>query len=383
MPADEIDVRAAAPPPGTGPQPAARWPAPRRRPATYPGLVPPHPYLLVGADVHPLVVRWSPSGALAVELPDGTPVDDVLRRHGAAPLAERVPAVAYGANRGPDSLALKFAHHGRGSGHPVPDFVLDDADRSRPPTPGRGPEPPVPVVPVLVGAVEDVDAVGAAMASQGYVYADIVDSPGTTLEVRIPLLDVHQLAAIHDSEALGRAYDCIWLPEVTIAPTAPGPAGGGPTLGAMAYLGRRAVFRVPDRGDHGGDDAGQLLAFAAVAAKGRRFPALTQVELVGRIVATTGVAPDLAPRLGLDRSAAPADVAAELIRLVNGQWWYSFHTGDRPAAATEDAQRIVAEAIAASSFARPPSSPLARHRLTADHAYHPPPSAFLGHRLPR
>lgn len=379
MAANEIDVRS-----------AGRWPAPRRRPATYPGLVPPHPYLLVGAEVHPLAVGWSPSGVLVVELPDGTPVDDVLRRHGAAPLAERVPAVAYGANRGPDSLALKFAHHGRGSGgHPVPDFVLDHADPARPPAPGRGPEPPVPVVPVLVGAVEGVDAVGAALASQGYVYADIVDSPGTTLEVRVPLLDVHQLAAIHDSEALGRAYDCIWLPEVTIAPTTPGPAGGdggGPSIGAMAYLGRRPVFRVPDHGDdgdHGGDDAGQLLAFAAVAAKGRRFPALTQLDLVARIVATTGIAPDLAPPLGLDRSTPPADVAAELVRLVNGQWWYSFHTGDRPAAASVDAQRIVAGAIAASSLARPPSSPLARHRLAADDAYHPPPSAFLGHRLPR
>jgi hypothetical protein len=228
--------------------------------------------------------------------------------------------------------------------------------------------PPSPVVPVLVVTLADVDAVGAGLTSQGFVYADIVDSPGTRLEALLPLLDHHQLAAIHDSEAVGGAYDCAWLPDVELAGT-----GAGATVGAMAYVGRPPVFRDP------GTD--QPLAFAAVPADGRRYPALDQLALLARVVDATGTGPALARLLGVDPGSRPEVLAVELVRLVNGQWWYRHHSGDRPSSASIEARRLLTAAMAASPWPRPPSSPLTRTVLTSPEAYAPPPSLHLGAQL--
>ncbi|HEY8544420.1 MAG TPA: hypothetical protein VIL36_05205, partial [Acidimicrobiales bacterium] len=302
-------------------RPASDWPAPRRHPASYPGAAPTFPYLLVGDRVRPLAVR-ADGGRVHVTTADGTPVDALLRDLGVAPLADRVPSVAYGANRSPDSLALKFEHHGAGGAPPV--------------------------VPVLAVRLAGVDAVGAGISGQGFVYADVVDSPGTRLSALLPLLDHRQLVAVHDSEGLGSAYDCAWLPDVELVASAAAATtdagatgsatdsdGGGDTvatLGAMAYVGRQPAFRDPD--------AEQPLAFATVPAVGRRFPALHQVDLLARVIAATGIGGGLARRLGHadghpgagEGEPPAATLAAELIGLLNGQWWYHHHTGEPPLA---------------------------------------------------
>lgn len=200
-------------------RPATSWPAPRIAPATYPGSAPDHPYLLLGDRVVPLDVRLR-GDVLRVTLADGTPVDDVLRRVGVAPLAERVPMVAYGANRSPHSLALKFAQH-----------------------PGAAEA----AVPVLAGTVGDVDVVGAALSSQGFFYADLAESPGTRVSVLLTLLDAVQLVAIHDSEQIGRIYDCAWLPGFALtgsgsadAGTAGAGTGADTSVGACTSVGAGA-----------------------------------------------------------------------------------------------------------------------------------------------
>jgi len=332
-------------------RPSAFFAAPRRRPTTYPGTAPDYPYLLADGLVQPLRVERV-AGSVRVTLADGTPVDDVLRRHGVAPLAGRIPSVAYGANRGPESLALKFDHHGSAEAPPI-----------------------APVVPVLAVTVSDVDAVGGGITKQGFVYADIVDSPGTRLSVLLPLFDRRQLAAVHDSEGVGKGYDCAWLTGIDLTARGGGSAG---TLAAMAYVRPAPVFRDPR------DD--QPLAFAAVAAEGRRFPALAQVAMLARVVEATGIAARLAPLLGRrpDAEDLPAEAVAEdLIRLLNGQWWYRRHNRpDDGLVAAARAFTIVNDAMAGSPWPRPPDSPLTRDVLPRDEAYDPPPARQLGHLLP-
>jgi hypothetical protein len=291
--------------PGTG-TPATDWPAPRQVPTSYPGTAPDHPYLLVGDEVVPLDVSGDAAG-LRVALADGTPVDRVLAGLGAAPLAERVPVLAYGANRSPHTLALKMAHHGRRDGPPV-------------------------AVPVLAGTLTGLDVVAAGLSSQGFIYADVVPSPGTRVTVLLTLLDPDQAAAVHDSEGVGRGmYDCALIDGFDVA------GAPGLTLEVVAYAGCRPVFVSPE--------AGSPLAFAAIAAEGRRFAADDQVGITAHVLRSTGVAAELAALVGSE-SDDPREAARDLARLLSGQWWYTHNTQDQPLAVARRVERLVAEALA-------------------------------------
>jgi hypothetical protein len=291
---------------GVAARPATDWPAPRQVPTSYPGPAPDHHYLLVDGRVVPLRVEWT-GGRLTVTLDDGTPVDDVLAGAGLPTLAERVPVVAYGSNRSPHTLALKFAHHG----YDAPSDTV--------------------AVPVLAGSLAGLDVVAAGLSSQGFVYADVIPSPGTEISVLLTLLDVGQAAAVHDSEGLGRGlYDCAGLKGFTVA-------GTTGQLDVLAYAGHQPVFVSPR--------TGTPLAFSAIAATGRRFPAYDQVELMAHVLDTTGVLPPVADLVGLGADAPPADVARELARLLSGQWWYAHNTGDAPMAGAVRAEELVWEAL--------------------------------------
>jgi hypothetical protein len=355
---------------------ATDWPAPRLVPTTYPGAAPDHHYLLVDDRVVPLVVE-SVGDRLSLALADGTAVDDVLARAGLAPLADRVPMLAYGANRVPHTLAVKFAHHGY-----------------------RNPEGTV-AVPVLAGSVAGLDVVAAGLSSQGFVYADLAPSPGTRVSAMLTLLDRDQAAAVHESEGVGRAvYDCAWLPGFTVA-------GTSRELDVLAYAGCQPVFVSPA--------TGSPLAFSAIAATGRRLVAYPQVELLAHVLATTGLVGAVADLVGLplgdagepgeadetggtgpagqpgepDRSGGtrpagqpgkPVAVALELVRLLSGQWWYVHNTGDVPMAVAARAFGLVAEAFARHRAERSTSERLAARGavLAADVVHAAGPELRLG-----
>jgi hypothetical protein len=287
----------------------------------------------------------APGGALRVRLPDGTDVDDLLRRHGLAPLAERVPVVAYGANRSPASLALKLRHHGYddGTGAPV-------------------------AVPVLAGTLAGFDVVAAAYTGQGYVYADIAPSPGTSARIMVTLLDPGQAAAVHDSEGVrtaGAGYDCAWVPGLTVA---------GVGLRALAYAGCLPVFVSPR--------TGSPLAFAAIGAGGRRFEAFDQVDLVAEILTTTGILEEVADLVGAP--GAPPDaraVAVDLARTLNGQWWYAHHNPGVPRLPRADAAQAVVNRAIRAHAPGPTTSERLRpdgRVLDADTAYEAGPGLRLG-----
>jgi hypothetical protein len=296
--------------PGAG-RPATDWPAPRQVPTSYPGTAPDHHYLLVDGRVVALEVGRS-GGRLAVALADGTPVDEVLVGLGLPTLADRVPVLAYGSNRSPHTLALKFAHH-------------DYASRGG----GAGSV----AVPVLAGTLTGLDVVAGCLSRQGYVNADLTPSPGTEISVMLTLLDPAQAAAVHDSEGVGRGrYDCALVPGFTVA------AGGEDrTLDVLAYAGRHPVFVSPE--------TGTPLAYSAIAARGRRFAAYDQVDLLAHVLSTTGAAGPVAEVLGLGADGPPDQLAHELVRLLSGQWWYAHNTGDGRTAAAVRAEQLVSEAL--------------------------------------
>ena len=323
--------RAWALPPGA--RPATDWPAPREQPVVYPGPAPDHPYLLVDDHVVALSVGVGAGGELAVTLGGvggsggdgiaGEGLDGVLERVGATPLAQRVPVLAYGANRGPRSLALKFAQSDRGAL-----------------AAGGG----AAVVPVLAAAVDDHDVVASGISLQGFVRGDLAASPGTRVRVMVALFDTDQLAAIHDSEGVGTGrYDVVEWPGVEVA-------GTGRRLDVLAYACCHPPFVSPE--------VGTPLALATIEADGRRFPALDQADLLAHVLRSTGLAGpagELAGVPGADERA----VARALARLWGDQWWHEHRTGERPFGPAEQAMALVRAAMAAHGLARSSAARLA------------------------
>lgn len=287
------------PPPDRSP--VSAWVAARTHPHTYPGEHPPRAFVVVDDEVVLL------DDDLAV---NGVPVDQVLADRGLPSLALRTPVLAYGSNRNPATLALKLRHHGYR-------------------TPGRGV-----VVPVLPAVVPGIDVVAGGLSSVGYVFADLYAGAATRdTEVRlhILLLDDDQLRAIHDSERVGVGnYDVALLDGVAV------PAVAHPVT-VMAYVGRVPVFRSPA--------LGSPLALATVPASGRTLPESGAVAALAHPVEALGLAAEVRAVIGGEGDGD--DLAWDLGRYLNGQWWVRHHTGHPRLAACEELERRLVSAIRA------------------------------------
>lgn len=167
---------------------------------------------------------------------------------GARPLASGhaldglTPVVAVGSNRAPVQLARKFAE-------------MDVA------------------VPVTRMRARDVDVVHAAhVAGYGAVPATLAGSPGTTVELWITWLDDRTLERMDATEAVGVNYD-----RVTVSLDW---EDGGPRSPsrALLYSARRGLLRLD----------GSPVALAAIPAAGRRFPAMSQEQVLRRLHADHG-----------------------------------------------------------------------------------------------
>ena len=82
-------------------------------PESYPGDCPPGHYLLCGDQILPLEENYAGNGYDLFTAPgERVDLDAFLAESGASPVAERFPVLAYGANRNPGTLAIKFRHYG-------------------------------------------------------------------------------------------------------------------------------------------------------------------------------------------------------------------------------------------------------------------------------
>ena len=176
------------------------------------------------------------------------PAGPLLRQRGLtapAPLSQRTPVLAYGANAAPERLQRKFA--------PV------------------GPA----VFPVLRARLHGFDIVHAAhISSYGAVPATIAPSSGTVCHIAITWLDARALARMHETEFRRHTYRFGPLRNIRLEPD---------LLPAMetvsTYIGGYGHI-APE---------GAPLALAAIRAEGRRFRTCSQTEALQAIQAMLGV----------------------------------------------------------------------------------------------
>jgi hypothetical protein len=237
----------------------------------YPYEAPPSSFALAGdrmLELSNLGPRPLTEGLAGVQARDPeTGETRSLEDHGQGSLT-RVPLLAHGSNRSPEALARKRR---------LPGFPTDD-----------------PIVAVR-GELRDIDVVYSAhLSPYGAVAATLARSPGTITEVFVVLLTRSQLAVLGESEPNYRLEELGGL-ELRLE--------GGSVLASVAtYVSRHGCLA----------REGRPIALAAIPARGRRFPALSQAEVLAVAGARLGHAGDL-DELILTTAADP-DLAATRTR---------------------------------------------------------------------
>jgi hypothetical protein len=328
----------------TSPEPSASplhaWAAARRDPRSYPGTHPDGSFVLLDHLVHPLVIQQD-ADLWHARVPGLGALEAVLAERHLPSLADRVPVLAYGGNRSPGTLALKLDHY---------------AYRS----PGDGT-----VLPVLGARIRGFDAVAGGLSGQGYLYADLFRSEktaATVLDAHVLLLDQDQLRVLHDSEGVRESYyAAAWVPGVRVA-------GLTSPVKAVVYVGRRPVWRSPVHRTP--------VAFSTIRAQGRQLPeystggmlahALESLDLVAPVRSI------VCAQHTMDESAPDAAaVADELMKYLNGQWWYRQHTEEPRLLACSQLEEVLVSRLRQSAEDVAPADTLgpAGRVLGADDAY--------------
>ena len=172
----------------------------------------------------------------------------VLRQRGLAapaPLSQRTPVLAYGANAAPERLRRKFAPAGPAA------------------------------FPVLQARLHGFDVVHAAhISSYGAVPATIAPSPGTVCDIAITCLDARELARMHETEFRRHTYLFGPLRNIRLEPDLLPPMDTASTyVGGYGHI-------APE---------GAPLALAAIRAEGRRFRTCSQTEALHAVQAMLDV----------------------------------------------------------------------------------------------
>ena len=282
-------------------------------PESYPGDCPPGHYLLCGDQILPLEENYAGNGYDLFTAPgERVDLDAFLAESGASPVAERFPVLAYGANRNPGTLAIKFRHYGS------PDPRGGDC------------------VPVLRATIRGADVAACRLHGHGYFYGELlVASPftaDTEIEVRVALADLAQLRALNDSEGLREGmYSAAIVSDVLVS-------GISKPVSTLAYVTNTRVWASPA--------TGTPVGFSVIPATGRRYPAMASRQLMDHVLDTCGLRRAAARITGLADDDA---LAHEISKYLNGQWWYQFNSHDSAIPGYADLLALVNSAMDAST----------------------------------
>jgi hypothetical protein len=330
-----------------GERSASSWVAARTHPASYPGDHPPTAFALVDDRVAELV--WSaPSDLDAIDIVGDGSLAQVLADRGLPPVADRVPVLTYGGNRNPATLELKLRHYQYKS-------------------PGRGT-----VLPVMPARVRGLDVVAGGLSSQGYLFADLYSDEttrDTELDVHVLLLDDDQLRVMNESEGTHSGqYDVAMLGGASLG----GPTASVAVTSVLAYVGTAPVFISPI--------LGTPIALSAVQARGRRLPQFDNVGILAHALEACDLVAEVRAVVAAGSDDAPSDsrdVADQLMRYLNGQWWYRHHTGSRRVRSCERLEERVVRRLAESSAKVPGREQLAGLQRVLPPDVAPRPDATL------
>jgi len=320
------------------------WKPARQFPHTYPGDRPGQSYFLLNENVY--LIFWEDTQDIksAYFLEEGRHVyvDDILRNMNLPALTERYALLAYGANRNPATLNIKFKnYHYKTSGKGL-------------------------ALPVLKGSLQKADVVACNIFGQGYLYADLLlDSEftsNTEVEAWLNLLDSDQLRVMNDSEGIkSGTYTLGQFPGYNIENIAP-------TISPLGYAGISNIFISPD--------LKKPLAFSTILAKNRTLPEMEPTAMFDHLFGVFEIRKKVAQITGLNNDET---LSGELSKYLNGQWWYHFNTNERPIRGYVKVMELLENCIRQNSLRTSTTEYLKRKKLilTKEKAYSPGPEHTL------
>lgn len=269
--------------------PVAAFPSPRVEPLCYPGVRPAYSFVLNAGEVYPLQVADGAEGPTFVlgSASAGLELNEVLRLSGVATMEERVPVVGFGSNACPGQLAEKFSVAQNKWGD-----ITASGDHH--------------TAPALRGSLHDVAAVySSKLGIHGYVFGELIDTPGATTDVFVNFLSPGQLRRMVRSE---NAYELCDLGEVSIE-------GLATAITAYGFVGKNEVLL---------DASGNPILLESAHTRGVDLPSMNQEEVLSMLAAEFGAQ--------LDARYPEAPFYANTVSNLMAYVWYRWEFLRRPAA---------------------------------------------------
>jgi hypothetical protein len=271
------------------------WKPARIYPSTYPGKRPDNSYLIVDSKI--FLIYFEHLGELNSayffnESCKKEVLNNFLKKNQVPDLQNRYPVLAYGANRNPATISIKFTNYNYTStGKSI-------------------------IIPVLKGHLTNCDVVAGNISGQGYMQADLlVDSEftkGTQVESWINLCDGDQLRTLNESEGISTGtYALAQFPGFIID-------GHQQAIAPLGYAGVSQIFVSPL--------LKAPIAFRDVIANNRNLKEMGAIEMLDHLIKVSGTEDEIRGISGIRNNNLPV----ELSKYLNGQWWYSFNTGEKP-----------------------------------------------------
>lgn len=313
------------------------WRPARKFPETYPGKFPSSSYILCNEWVHPVRPGDGPFDYMVLTASGWEPTDYFLRHRNVSPLSHRIPVLTYGANRNPATLYIKLRDYRR------------EVSRNS-------------CIPVLKGSLGGANVVACGLHGQGYLYGELLMgteyTESTSLDVGVLLLDAEQLRVMNDSEGIHSGlYALAAVPGTLLE-------GNNREILPLAYVAMERVWVSPL--------LNSPIAYSSVPAVGSSLPGMNATKMLGHVIAVLDLTHEIVAATAIDNLSS---LASELAKYLNGQWWYNFHTGNKPIHGYQSVMALFSERMADSTIPVRTIDWLRRDSicLTSEQAYAPGP----------
>ena len=288
------------------------WQPARKFPETYPGKFPSSSYLLCNDRVHPVLPGDDPFSYMVLTAGEWESIESFLQHGHFSPLSNRIPVLAYGANRNPATLHIKLR-----------DYEYEAGQGS--------------CIPALKGNLDGADIVACGLHGQGYLYGELlIDTEftrSTLLDVSILLLDIAQLRVMNDSEGVRSGlYTLAAVPGILTE-------GNDREISSLAYVANERVWVSPA--------LDSPISYSSAPALGRSLPEMSATNMLEHVIDTLHLTHEI---IAATAMSDPPLLASELAKYLNGQWWYNFNTGNRPIRGYQQIRELFLERMAESTI---------------------------------
>ena len=266
--------------------PINTWKPARLYPLTYPGDCPDGSFLIINNEVVSLNAS-NPDDVFFMRDGENHSLNTWLKKQKLPLLKDRIMVLAYGANRNPATLKIKFENY---------NYKYIDQPL---------------VVPVFKAKLKNADVVASGLHGQGYFYADLLlesrHTLGTEIDVWINLLDEDQFRVIEESENVSKGlYTLGQIDHITLSES-------NLQITALAFLSASVTLIY--------QQTNTPVAFENVFAQNRKIIAMSTSEMLRQFIRDFSLIDEIQR---LANISYDTNFAQKFSNYLNVRWWEKF-----------------------------------------------------------